>query len=185
MFVLGSHCFPWMFMCVHSSACLRSFLACLLCFDCQNPLHPQDLDIPLSSSSSTARPSLTALQGAVERPQTTLPFPSNPLAPLDHWTMAVRVPVGVEEVTGDGVSIAGLSCGTLTPSERTDMRQLLQTPRMQHQAPGSLCPSVVSYLRRINLRTWYDFSAFNSRTLYFSLVWSFLRPYRVTKTQNS
>lgn len=139
------------YVCTFLSACLRSLLACLLCFDCQNPLHPPDLDIP--PPYFTARPSLTVLQGAVERPQTTLPFPCNPLGPLDHWTMADRVPVRVEEVTGDGASIAGLSCSTMTPSERTDMRQLLQAPRMQHLAPGSLCTSVVAYFRRIHLRT--------------------------------
>lgn len=141
------------YVCAIPSACLRSLLACLLCCDCQNPLHPPDQDIPLPSSPSAARPSLTPLQGAVERPQTTLPLPSRPLAPLGHWTVAVRGPLGVEATTGDRGSIAGLSCSTLTPSEGMDMRRLLRTPRRQHLALGSFCPRVVARLRRMNLST--------------------------------
>lgn len=129
---------------------LRSLLACLLCCDCQDPLHPPDLDPPLPSSpSAAARPSLTPLQGAVERPQTTLPLPSRSLDPLGRWTVAVRGPMGVGAV-GDRGSVAGLSCSTLTPSEGTDMRRLLRTPRRQHRALGSFCPRVVARLRGMN-----------------------------------
>ncbi|TKS69317.1 Regulating synaptic membrane exocytosis protein 1 [Collichthys lucidus] len=106
----------------------RSLLACILCCDCQDPLHPPDPDPPLPSSPSAARPSLTPLQGVVERPQTTLPLPSNSLAPLGHRTVAVRGPLGVEAM-GERGSVAGLSCSTLTPSEGMDIRHLRSVGR--------------------------------------------------------
>ncbi|KAL3995822.1 NAD+-dependent protein deacetylase sirtuin 5 [Sarotherodon galilaeus] len=113
---------------------LRSLLACILCCDCLDPLHPQDLDPPLPPYPCSTRPSLTPLQGEVERPQTTLP-----LSPLGHWTVAVRDPQGVESL-GDRGSVAGLSCSTLAPSELMDMRQLLRIPRRQHRLLGTFCP---------------------------------------------
>lgn len=143
------------YVCAIPSACLRSLLACILCCDCQDPLHPPDPDPPLPSSPSAARPSLTPLQGVVERPQTTLPLPSHSLAPLGHWTVAVRGPLGVEAM-GDRGSVAGLSCSTLTPSEGMDMRQLLRTPRRQHRVLGSFCSRVAARLRRMNSNTWCD-----------------------------
>lgn len=155
MFVMFGSCFLCLCLCLcpppTSSACPRSLLACLLCCDCQNPFHPPDLDVPLPSSSSAARPSRTPLQGSVERPQTPLTLTSGPQAPLGHWTVAVRGPLGVEATPGDGGSVAGLSCSTLTPSEGMDMRRLLRTPRRQHGALASFCPSVVARLRRMNL----------------------------------
>lgn len=152
-------CYFWLFLCVCvyvcviPSACLRSFLACFLCCDCQNPLHPPDMDIPLPSSPSVARPSLTHLQRMVERPQTSLPLPSRPLAPLGHWTLVVMGPVGMEATTSDRGSIAGLSCSTLSPSEGMDMQRLLRTPRRQHQVLGSFCLGLVAHLRRLSFST--------------------------------
>lgn len=160
MFVYVSHgshvCYVWLLFSVFMfvpppSACPRSLLACLLCCDCQNPFHPPDLDVPLPSASSAARPSLTPLQGSVERPQTPLTLPSGPQAPPGHRTVAVRGPLGAEATPGDGGSVAGLSCSTLTPSEGMDMRRLLRTPRRRHGALASFCPSVVARLRRMNL----------------------------------
>ncbi|XP_028445649.1 regulating synaptic membrane exocytosis protein 1 [Perca flavescens] len=110
------------------SRSLRPLLACILCCDCRDPLRPADPDPPLPSPPSAARPSLTPLQGAVERPQTSLPLPSRSLDPLGHRTLAFRGPLGAGAL-GDRGSIAGLSCSTLTPSEGMDMRQLLRTPR--------------------------------------------------------
>lgn len=140
------------YVCAIPSACLRSLLACILCCDCQDPLHPPDLDPPLPPSPSATRLSLTPLQWAVERPQTTLPLPGHSLAPPGHWTVAVRGPLGVEAIDGRA-SIAGLSCSTLTPSEGMDMRQLLHTPRRQHRVLGGFCPRVVARLRRMNFNT--------------------------------
>lgn len=139
-------------VCLLSSACPRSLFACLLCCHCQNPLRPPDLDPPRPPSLSAAPISHTSLQGAVERPQTSLPHPSLALASSDRRTVAVRGPVGSEEAVGDRDSVAGLSCSTVTPSEGTDMRQLLRAPRRHHWAPCSCCPSVAARLRRMNLR---------------------------------
>lgn len=141
-----------MYVCAIPSACLRSLrplLACILCCDCRDPLRPADPDPPLPSPPSAARPSLTPLQGAVERPQTSLPLPSRLPDPLGHRTLAVRGPLGAGAL-GDRGSIAGLSCSTLTPSEGMDMRQLLRTPRRQHPALGSFCPRGLACLRRMN-----------------------------------
>eukprot|EP00066_Takifugu_rubripes_P021612 XP_011610878.1 PREDICTED: regulating synaptic membrane exocytosis protein 1-like [Takifugu rubripes] len=132
---------------------LRSLFACLLCCHCQNPLRPPDPVTTRPSSPSAAHISHTALQGAVERPQTSLPHPSHALASLDQWTVAARGPLGLEEVTGDRDSVAGLSCSTVTPSEGTDMRQLLHAPRRHHWAPCSCCPSLVARFRKLNLRS--------------------------------
>lgn len=140
-------------VCVLSSACPRSLFACLLCCHCQNPLRPPDPVTTHPSSLSAAHISHTALQGAVERPQTSLPHPSHALASLDQWPVAVRGPLGLEEVTGDRASVAGLSCSTVTPSEGTDMRQLLHSPRRHHWAPCSCCSSVVARFRKLNLRS--------------------------------
>lgn len=138
------------FLCVTpTSACLRYLLACILCCDCPDPLFPSDLDPPPPSSLSSTRPSLTSLQGAVERPQAALPLPTRSLA---HWCVAVRGPRGVES-TGDGGSVAGLSCSTLTPSEGTDIRQLLRTPGRQRRSLGRCCTRVVARWRRINSNT--------------------------------
>ncbi|XP_035493777.1 regulating synaptic membrane exocytosis protein 1 isoform X22 [Scophthalmus maximus] len=128
---------------------LRSLLACILCCDCLDSLRPPDLDPPLPTYPSAARPSLTPLQGAVERAQSTLPLPTCSPAPLGHWTVAVR---GVETM-GDRASVAGLSCSTLTPSEGMDLRQLLRAPRRRHGALGSFCSRAVARLRRMNLNT--------------------------------
>lgn len=124
-------------VCALPSTCLRSLLACFLCCDYQNPIHPPDLDIPLPSSFSATRSSLTPVQGAVERPQNTLPLPSRPAR--------------VEGTVSDGGSVAGLSCSTLAASEGSDVRWLLRTPRGQRRAPGSFCPGLVARLRRLNL----------------------------------
>lgn len=132
-------------VCAILLACLRSLLACILCCDCLDPLHPQDLDPPLPPYPCSTRPSLTPLQGEVERPQTTLP-----LSPLGHWAVAVRDPQGAESL-GDRGSVAGLSCSTLAPSELMDMRQLLRIPRRQHRLLDTFCPCVVACLRRLNL----------------------------------
>ncbi|XP_056891060.1 regulating synaptic membrane exocytosis protein 1 isoform X9 [Takifugu flavidus] len=132
---------------------LRSLFACLLCCHCQNPLRPPDPVTTRPSSPSAAHISHTALQGAVERPQTSLPHPSHALASLDQWTVAARGPLGLEEVTGDRDSVAGLSCSTVTPSEGTDMRQLLHAPRRHHWAPCSCCPSLVARFRKLKLRS--------------------------------
>ncbi|RVE76289.1 hypothetical protein OJAV_G00009010 [Oryzias javanicus] len=70
---------------------LRSLLACLLCCDCQDPLRPQDPDPPLPSYPSSACHSLTPLEGAVERPQTTLPFTTLYAVPLCHRAVATEV----------------------------------------------------------------------------------------------
>ncbi|TWW59437.1 Regulating synaptic membrane exocytosis protein 1 [Takifugu flavidus] len=131
----------------------RSLFACLLCCHCQNPLRPPDPVTTRPSSPSAAHISHTALQGAVERPQTSLPHPSHALASLDQWTVAARGPLGLEEVTGDRDSVAGLSCSTVTPSEGTDMRQLLHAPRRHHWAPCSCCPSLVARFRKLKLRS--------------------------------
>lgn len=130
MLVIVGPCVPC--PCAIPCACLRSLLACLLCCDCQNPLHPPDLDIPLPSSPSTAPPPLTPQHGAADRPRTTLPGAG-------------------EETPGDRGSVAGLSCSTLTPSEGMDVRRLLRTPRRRHRALCSLCPRVAARLRRMNL----------------------------------
>lgn len=151
--------------CVYVCACLRSLLAFILCCDC---LHPPDLDPPLPSSPSAPRPSLTPLQGSVERPQTTLPLPSDSLAPFGHWTVAFRGPLG-EEAVGERGSVAGFSCSTLTPSEGMDMRRLLRTPRRQHRVLGSFCQRVVARFRGMNSSTWYDWQLWTTRTFYFSL----------------
>lgn len=128
---------------------LRSLLACLLCCDCPDTLHPPDLDPPLPSFPCSSRPSLTPLQGAVERPQTTLPLPSR--SPLGLWTVAVRGPQGVERA--DGGSVAEFSCSTLAPSEGIDMRRLLRTTRRPRRSLGTFCLPVVACLRRINFNT--------------------------------
>ncbi|XP_070684665.1 regulating synaptic membrane exocytosis protein 1-like isoform X2 [Pempheris klunzingeri] len=127
---------------------LRSVLACILCCCLQDPIHAQELDPPLPSPSVAPRPSLTPLQGAVERPQTTLPLPnSSSLASLE--TVTIRGMLGLQAV-GDSSSIAGLSCSTLTPCEGMDMRQLLQTPRRQHRTLWGFCSRIVARLRRLN-----------------------------------
>lgn len=141
-----------MCVCAIPSACLRSLIACILCCDRRAPLHPPDMDPALPSSPSATQPSLNPQQGAVERPQTTLPLPSHSLAPTGHCTVAVRGPLGVEATVGRG-SISGLSCSTLTHSEGTDMRRLLRTPRRQNRALGSFFRRVVARLRRINFNT--------------------------------
>ncbi len=161
------------YLCAIPSACLRSLLACILCCDHQDPSHPPDLDLPFPSFPSTARPSLTPLQGAVERPQTTLPLPSPSLAPVGHLTTALRGQVG-EEAMGDRGSLAGLSVSTLTPSEGMDMWRLLRTPRRQHQALGSFCSRVAARLRRMNLNTWYDCQLWTSWTFILALFDPFL-----------
>lgn len=148
-------------VCLLSPACPRSLFACVLCCHCQNPLRPPDLDPPLPASLSGAPTSHTALQGSVERPQTSLPHPSHALTSLDQRTVAVRGPVGVEEVMGDRDSVAGLSCSTVTPSEGTDMRQLLQAPRRHRWAPCSCCSSLVARWRKMNLRSWSELFIFN------------------------
>lgn len=136
-------------VCVCVCARLRSLL--LACVPCCK-LHPPDPDPPLPPPPFAARPSLTALQGAVERPQTTLPLPSG--SPLDpHWSVAVMGPVG--SLGGRG-SVAGLSCSTLTPSEGSAGRWLLRTlrtprtPRRSHRPPGGFCTRVVARWRRMN-----------------------------------
>lgn len=135
------------------TACVRSLLACILCCDCMDPLHPPELDSSLPAYSSAARPSLTPLQGSEERPRSTLPLPGHSLAPLGHGNMAVESPGGME-VMGDRGSIAGLSCSTLTPSERMDMRQLLRTPMRQQRGLSSICPRLLAHFRRRNLDAW-------------------------------
>ncbi|XP_016534736.1 regulating synaptic membrane exocytosis protein 1 isoform X18 [Poecilia formosa] len=128
----------------------RSLLACLLCCDCPDPLHPQDQDLPLPSYPSSAINSLTPLQEAVERPQTTLPLSSLCPAPLGHWTVAVREPLGAESLSERG-SVAALSCSTLTPSEGIDVRWLLQNPRRRHRSRYCCCcccSCLVQCLRR-------------------------------------
>lgn len=160
------------YVCAIPSACLRSLLACILCCDCQDPLHPPDLDPPLPSSPTTTRSSLTPLHRAAERPQTTLPLPDRSIAPLGHWTVAVRGPLGVEAIDGRA-SIAGLSCSTLTPSEGMDMRQLLHNPRRQQRVLCSFCPRVVARWRRMNFNTWYDYQLLTARTFNLILIWSF------------
>lgn len=142
-------------VCVLSSARLRSLFACLPCCHCQNPLHPQDPDPPPPPSLSRAPISHTAprCQGSAERPPSSLPHPSHALASLDQWTVPVRGPVGAEEVMGDRDSVAGLSCSTVTPSEGTDMRQLLRAPRRRRWASCGCCPRIVARLRKISLRS--------------------------------
>lgn len=132
-----------------SPACLRSLLACLMCCDCPDPLHPQDRDPPLPSYPSSARSSLTPLQEAVERPQTTLPLSSLSPAPLGHWTKAIREPLGAESLSERG-SVAALSCSTPTPSEGIDVRWLLQNPRRRHRSRYCCCccSCLVQCLRR-------------------------------------
>ncbi|XP_062243031.1 regulating synaptic membrane exocytosis protein 1 isoform X7 [Platichthys flesus] len=113
---------------------LRSLLACILCCDCPDPLHPPDMDPPLQTYPSAARPSLTPLQGAVEA---NLPLPSCSLAPLGAASM------------GDRGSVAGLSCSTFTPSEGMDMRKLLRAPRRQAGALSTFCSRAVACLRNL------------------------------------
>ncbi|XP_026158390.1 regulating synaptic membrane exocytosis protein 1 isoform X1 [Mastacembelus armatus] len=127
---------------------LRSLLACIMCCDCLDTFHPQDLDPPIPPCSSASRPSLTPLQPVEERPLTTLPLPNCSLVTLGHWTVAVRDPHGVESM-GDRGSVAGLSCSTLNPSEGMDMQQLLQTPSRQHQVLYNFCPCVMACWKRI------------------------------------
>lgn len=152
-------------VCVIPSACVRSLLACILCCDCWDPLHTPDLDPPLPAYPLSARHSLIPLQGAVERPQATLPLTSYFPASPGHWTVAVRDPRGVESM-GDRVSIAGLSCSTLTPSEGMDMQQLLRAPRRQQAMLGSMCSSVVAGLRRLNCNTWNDYQNWTAKTFF-------------------
>ncbi|XP_062420705.1 regulating synaptic membrane exocytosis protein 1 isoform X17 [Pungitius pungitius] len=123
------------------SRSLRSLLACILCCDCQDPTHPPDLYPPLRSSPSAARLSLTPLQGAPERPQTTLPLSSRSLDPPAHWTVNVGAPLGVGTM-GERGSIAGLSCRSLTPFEGTDIRGLIRTPRGGGASVAVRLPSV-------------------------------------------
>lgn len=141
-------CFPvYARVCVIHTACLRSLLACILCCDCLDPLHPTDQDPPLPSG-----PSLAPLQRGVERPRTTLPLPNCSLAAPGHWTGAAR---GVQS-TGDRASVAGISWSTLTPSEGTDMQRLLRAHRNQHRMLCTFCSRLVARLRRMNFNAWYD-----------------------------
>lgn len=126
-------------------ACFRSLLACLLCCECQDPLHPQEPDPPLPSYPSSACHSLAPLQGAVERPRTILPFTTLCAVPLGHRAVATGVGQGRESVCERG-SVAGLSCSTLSMSERGDMRWLLPTTLGQRQAPSSSCPPFTACL---------------------------------------
>lgn len=139
---------------VISFACLSTILACVLRCGCLDTLHPPDLDPPPSSS---ACPSQLPLQGAVERPQTTLPIasPSPTLVPLGCWPVAARGPGRVESM-GDRASVAGPSCSTLTASEGMDMQRLLRTQRRQQGMLGSFCSRVVSSLRRLSFNMWSD-----------------------------
>lgn len=138
-------------VCVMTSACLRSLLACILFCECPDPLRPPDLDPPhLSCPPPTARPSLASLQGAEERPLTTLPLPGHSLS---HWTVSVRSSPGVDTV-GDRGSIGGFSCSTYTPSEGVDVRRLLRAPRRQpHRGLGNCFPRVMARLGRRNVNT--------------------------------
>lgn len=155
MFVVFGPCCVCMcvYVCALPSTCLRSLLACFLCCDYQNPIHPPDPDFPLASSHSATHSSFAPLQGAAERPQNTLPIPGQSLAPPGHWPGAVRGPLGVEGTLGDGSSVAGISCSTITTSEGLDRRWLLRTPRRQRRALGSFCPGLMAQLRRLTLRT--------------------------------
>lgn len=140
-------------ICALPSTCLRSILACFLCCEYPNPIHPPDPDLPLPSASSATHSSFAPLQGAVERPQNTLPVPGRPLAPPGHWSGAARGQLGVESTVGDGSSVAGISCSTMTTSEGLDRRWLLRTPRRRRRALGCCCPGLVARLRRLTLRT--------------------------------
>lgn len=144
-------------MCVHvcalPSTCLRSLLACFLCCEYQNPIHPPDKDSPLPPAYSATHSSFVPLQGAVERPQNTLPIPGRPPAPLDHRSGAAGGQLAVEGAVGDGSSVAGISCSTITTSEGLDRRWLLRTPRRQRRALGCCCPGLVARLRRLTFRT--------------------------------
>lgn len=156
MFVVFGPCCVCMCVddvCALPSTCLRSLLACFLCCDYQNPIHPPDADSPLASSYSTTHSSFAPMQGAAERPQNTLPIPGQLRVPPGHWPGAVRSPLGVEGTVGDGSSVAGISCSTMTTSEGLDRRWLLRTPRRQRPALGSFCPGLVARLRRLTLRT--------------------------------
>lgn len=139
-------------VCALPSVCLRSILACFPCCKYQNPNHPPDPDFPLPSACS-AMHSFAPLQGAVERPQNTLPVPGQPLAPPGHWSGAARGQLGLEGSVGDGSSVAGISCSTMTNSEGLDRRWLLRTPRRQRRALGFCCPGLVAPLRRLTSRT--------------------------------
>lgn len=158
IFVIFCSCFLCLCLCVYlcvcvlPPACLRSFLSCILCCDCLDPLDPPNLDPRHPSYPSAARPSLTPLQGAAERPQTTLPHPSLSPAPPGQWTVVVRGPQGVDTMGGRG-SIAGLSCSTLTPSEGMDTWWLLRTPRRQRFTLGNFCPRLVARFRRMNFNS--------------------------------
>lgn len=155
MFVVFGSCCVCICVYVYAlpSPCLRSLLACFLCCDYQNPIHPPDPDFPLPSSFSTTHSSFAPLQGAPERPQNTLPIPGGPLTPPDQWSVVVRGPLVVEGTVGDGSSVAGISCSTMTTSEGLDRRWLLRTPRRQRRAAGIFCPGLVARLRILNLRT--------------------------------
>ncbi|KAJ8001846.1 hypothetical protein DPEC_G00173650 [Dallia pectoralis] len=109
----------------------RSLLACFLHGPpCPDPPWISELDFYQPNTSTATRPSLTPLQGAEERPQATLPFPS----PLVE---CIESPVG----TGNRCSETKLSCSTLTPSEGTgtDVRQLLRAPKRRHGALHVVC----------------------------------------------
>lgn len=133
-------------VCALPSTYLRSILACFLCCEYQNPIHRPDPDFPLPSAYSATHSSFAPLQGAVERPQNTLPLPG-------HWSGTARVQLGVEGTVGDGSSVAGISCSTMTTSEGLDRRWLLRTPRGQRRALGCCCPGLVARLRRLILRS--------------------------------
>lgn len=145
-------------VCALPSTYLRSILACFLCCEHQNPIHPPDPDPPLPSANTATHSSFAPLQGAVERPQNTLPLPGRALAPLGHWSGAAGGQLGVEGTVGDGSSVAGISCSTMTTSEGLDRRWLLRTPRGQRPPLGCCCPGLVARLRRLILRTWCGLS---------------------------
>lgn len=154
MFFFGLCCVcVRVYLCSLPSACLRSLLACFLCCHYKNPIHPAHPDSSLATPSSTTHSSFAPLQGAAERPLNTLPIPGQPLAPPGHWPGAARCSLGVEGTVGDGSSVAGISCSTITTSEGLDRRWLLRTPRRQRRALGSFCPGLVARLRRLTSRT--------------------------------
>lgn len=125
------------------SAHLRSLIACVLCCDNPDPLHPPEQD-PLPSTASAAQLPFTSMRSTVERLRVTIP-----VLPVIHPITSARGP-DRRDADGDGRSMCRLSCSTPSPSEGIDLQWLIPTRR---QALSCLCPCKAACLSKMNLNT--------------------------------